>query len=119
MRKETEFWHKIRPHLLGHVTRIENWATCGIPDIHGCFSGLDYWIETKIGENGRIKIRPNQVGWHMSYNQEGGRSWFLVYWPEKSCVELYRGGDAMRLAAEHRKVPPYREYPWPLTTEAW
>ena len=72
-----------------------------MPDVHGCYQGKAYWVETKVVPKGNnAKLRTMQIGWHMSYAEHGGNSWILVKWEEHGVICLYRGALAVRLDEE-------------------
>ncbi len=82
MTPEQKFWQLLKPHVPGHVDRIENSASVGIPDVCYCYRGLTTWLELKAkpirGEVGTIIetpscIRVSQVIWHDQRKFHGGR----------------------------------------------
>jgi hypothetical protein len=70
----------IRAHLrMVHWTTIETGLTeQGVPDLHGCWRGVDLWIECKAASAWAVTVRPAQVGWHLRRTRNGGVSWFAV-----------------------------------------
>jgi hypothetical protein len=94
------------PHV--HWTSIESALTgSGIPDLHGCWKGVDAWIETKWTDGWSPKIRPFQISWLARRARSGGRGFIAV---RRLCVEgtrraasdelwLYKGEDAAKLKA--------------------
>lgn len=66
-----------------HITRIENGADTGTPDVEGCYLGNQFWIELKVGElqkNGNVKLRyePKQIPWLKKRWKCGGWAWTLI-----------------------------------------
>lgn len=82
-----------------HWTRIESWATPGVPDLHGVLPGLSFWVETKIVSlrSGQVRslttkqvgLRPHQIQWQMQYARHGGRVFNLVHRPHSSLLQLF------------------------------
>lgn len=101
---ESQFWHRLRDATKTHPvhwTRLESWATPGVPDLHGIIDGRSFWLELKICKN-KIRVNlpkllsPHQIAWQTSYLQHGGRVYNLVDRPRSGLLDLYDGGfDAM------------------------
>lgn len=72
MNPETAFYNKIKDHLPGHVQRIESSSGSGIPDVNGCHSGIEYWIELKVDVKRLILLRKEQYAWGMRRALSGG-----------------------------------------------
>jgi hypothetical protein len=95
-------------------TRVESWALPGVPDLHGCYGAVTFWVEAKVVDLPKVKfgltanqmtLRPHQIQWQMQYARHGGRVYNLVHRPSSSIVQLY---DAASLA----------EGPWSPIMEA-
>lgn len=72
MTPEQKFWQQVKEHLPGHVTRIENAAGNGMPDVNVGFNGRDYWIELKIAKSrDTVLIRKEQRVWMMYHLKFG------------------------------------------------
>ena len=93
----------------------------GIPDLNGCFDGVEFWIECKATAGWRVKIRPAQVAWTERRMRHGGRVFLAVLRARK---ELWLfPADSMRALCQCRvdQVPalghwsggPSR-WPWEL-----
>ena len=81
------------PHV--HWTPIESALTgSGIPDLHGCFKGVDVWIETKWTAAWTVEIRPFQIAWLARRARNGGRGFIAV---RRLCVESIRRSAADEL----------------------
>ena len=79
MRPEVKFWQQVRPYLSGHVTRIENAAGNGMPDVHVMDLGVEVWIELKIAkDNGTVTVRKEQRVWMMYHRMNKGRCYVLA-----------------------------------------
>lgn len=69
MTPEQKFWQLLKPHVPGHVNRIENSTSNGIPDVNYCYKGQEVWLELKAGS----KVRDTQKIWHQQRVIQGGR----------------------------------------------
>ena len=62
-----------------HWTPIESALTgSGIPDLHGCYKGIDVWIETKWTNGWAVEIRSFQISWLARRARSGGRGFIAV-----------------------------------------
>jgi len=88
---EQKFWKLIKPHLPGDVSRVENTADNGMPDINGT-CGIDYWIELKVCDNKGKKrpveklLRPDQIVWHTRRIKQGACVLVLVRYEDRILV---------------------------------
>lgn len=99
----------LRPLLRHYLPRV-HWTTVesgalapGTPDIEGCFRGQSFWVENKWAMHWKIKIRPEQIGWHLRRARAGGRSFILTRrtrWERgyEDELWLHPGGSAAVLA---------------------
>jgi hypothetical protein len=81
----------LRKNLRGvHWTTIETGAAQrGVPDLHGCCDG-GFWVECKSVRRGwRIKFQPSQVGWLLTEERHGGRTFVAVRRRVKAADELW------------------------------
>lgn len=98
----------LRPLLRRHLPRV-HWTTVesgalapGTPDCEGCWGGTSFWIECKATAAWAVRIRPEQVGWHLRRARAGGRSYFLTRRSTASGADelwLHRGSEAALLSA--------------------
>ena len=85
---EQKFWKLIKPHLPGDVSRVENTADNGMPDINGT-CGIDYWVELKVCNNKEKErpieklLRPDQIVWYNRRAQQGACIFVLVRYLDK------------------------------------
>ncbi len=68
-----------------HMNRIENLVGKGTPDVEGCLTIEQFWIELKCSDrpkrpttNVKVKFRPYQPEWHKARRKAGGRVFVLV-----------------------------------------
>lgn len=59
--KETELWSLLRQKIPGHLVRIENLVTKGVPDVHCCYQGKHTWLELKIASGNYVYFQSSQI----------------------------------------------------------
>ena len=91
MNPETRFVKALRPHLPGHVMRVENPADPGTPAINGCYAEQEYWIEAKQVKDPtkspdshpfRGLLRPAQYLWLRKRSKQNSRIRVFVAFPK-------------------------------------
>lgn len=50
----------------------------GIPDLNGCYQGIEIWIELKQTAHWAFTMRPEQIGWIERRVRHGGRVFIAV-----------------------------------------
>jgi hypothetical protein len=76
----------LRPLFRQHLREGIMWTTVetgltagGVPDSNYLSSkGVEGWLEYKACDANRVKVRPEQIGWHLRRARYGGRSWFAI-----------------------------------------
>ena len=100
VKPESKLWHRLRASAAAqpfHWTRLESWATPGVPDVHGMINGHAFWLELKICNN-KLRVNlpkllsPHQIAWQTAYLQNGGSVYNLVDRPRSGLLELYAAG---------------------------
>jgi hypothetical protein len=61
-----------------HVTRIENSASSGFPDVEGCIDGRAFVTELKVMRGSHLKITDKQCYFAFERWRAGGISWVLI-----------------------------------------
>lgn len=85
---EKDFYNRIKKLLPGDVSRVENIADDGTPDVTAAYGGVDYWVETKVCDNIRDVrpvnklLRKSQIVWHMRRVLQGSHIYTLVEYPK-------------------------------------
>lgn len=93
MRPETAFWSFLRERItVGHVIRIENGISSGLPDVNWCVYGHEVWIELKITkENGwEVLIRKQQRIWGLARSQTGHGNVFIVALNQNDAIYVWK-----------------------------
>lgn len=87
MTKESNLWAVVKEVLNhGHVIRVENDVETGTPDVHGCISGVSFWIELKVAELPKQSatnisvphFTQEQRTWLFNHCRAGGNAWLLL-----------------------------------------
>ena len=100
---ESKLWAKLMEGTkdLGVFwTRLESWASPGVPAVHGIKDGVSFWLELKICKLKTVKhidLSPQQVLWQVQHSQAGASVWNLVRQTETDQVKLFDGRRAMLL----------------------
>lgn len=95
MKPEQKFWELIKDHLPGDVSRVENNADDGTPDVTGAALGVDYWVELKVCDNlekivdPEKLLRPSQNVWNYRRVKNGSKIFIAVRYPNLGTIELY------------------------------
>ena len=90
-KRESKLFVRLRKHLKNiHFTRIESSTIQGIPDVHGCGSGVSFWIELKSTDDSFPKLSKFQQSWCFEYARHGGRVFILHQTLSQRALKLYR-----------------------------
>jgi len=90
MTPEKRFWVYLREHGFdGHVTRIENTAGIGTPDVNLVRKGCEMWLELKVAPPGKVLIRKEQRVWGYHHAKNGGNVYVLSLWEKVINVYMY------------------------------
>lgn len=93
MRREANLWAMLRSklqHAADRLDRIENLTTDGMPDVQGCFDGMEVWMELKVSQlpaksttpvlsrAGNHKLLDTQIVWFARQRRAGGIAFIVV-----------------------------------------
>ena len=84
--KESTFWALMKTNLPGHVTRIENTAGIGTPDVNICHKGVEVWLELKVAKGHYIFLRTSQVAFCVRRVAEKGRIFFVTRYGDEILI---------------------------------
>ena len=107
---ESKFWKQLRDgtkDLDVLWTRIESWASPGVPDLFGVYKGHSFWLELKISRLKTVKhigLSPQQILWQTLHCGAGANVWNLVELPERGEVKLFNGARAIELGKGREKM---------------
>tara|TARA_R100000315_G_C5233012_1_gene144055 strand:+ start:1164 stop:1601 length:438 start_codon:yes stop_codon:yes gene_type:complete len=106
---ESKFWKQLKDgtaDLDVLWTRIESWASPGVPDLFGVYKGHSFWLELKISKLKTVKhidLSPQQILWQTLHCDAGAHVWNLVRQTEEGRVLLFDGRRAMDLGRSKMK----------------
>ena len=91
------------------LTRIENWASQGIPDLLICGeTGKFHFVELKFVKANAVNLSPHQVAWHIRHKHSS--CWTIIKKQNKPDSDpvlfLYHAEQAMDLKANGLKTEP-------------
>ena len=98
---ESKMWQNLRDATKQHDvfwTRLESWATPGIPDVHGIINGFPFWLELKLHSLKSLKyvnLSPHQIAWQIRYTQKKGCVLNFVGHPSGETLNIFRGERAI------------------------
>ena len=102
------------------LTRIENWAGQGIPDLLICDEkGLFHFIELKFVKANAVNLSPHQVAWLTRHNHSS--SWVLIKKQNNPTTTaelyLYKADQAIDLKTNGLKTEPIGSWKAPFEWE--
>jgi hypothetical protein len=112
---EQQFWILLKEHLPGDVSRVENTADSGTPDVTGAFLGNDYWIELKVSNNIYKVVspeklcRPAQIVWHARRGKHSSTILVLTRYPKTIVMHRFANKE-YRMVREFVKYK--NKWPW-------
>jgi len=122
---ESKFWKQLKDgtaDLDVLWTRIESWASPGVPDLFGVYQGHSFWLELKVSRLKTVKyvdLSPQQILWQTLHCQAGANVWNLVEHPSSSAIKLFNGTRAIELGREKERTKELepcwecpRKYDW-------
>ena len=102
------------------LTRIENWAGQGIPDLLICDElGLFHFVELKFVKANSVNLSPHQVAWLTRHKQ--GSAWILIKKQNNPTTTaelyLYKATQAIDLKMNGLKTEPKEVWKAPFEWE--
>jgi hypothetical protein len=92
MKPESKFWNLIKKNLSDiSWTRIESWASPGVPDCYGIKDGVSIWVELKVITSNKINVSPFQKSWNFSHSLQGGRNFIMATTRCQSLLYIFPG----------------------------
>ena len=81
-------------------TRLESWASPGVPDVYGCKDGIMFWLELKTSTKvNKAKLSAFQKSWHFSHARQGGRSFIMHQILEERLMCIFPSSIAVSIGA--------------------
>ena len=114
MRKqESKLYEELRKALPNvHFQRIETNVGVGVPDVNGCYNGIDFWLELKVSSGTRINLSKYQKSWIIRRGRAGGRVFILQKALLERALKLYQWTSAM--VREPSTPVPFAKFPYPV-----
>jgi len=108
MTPESKLWITLKENLKKfHLTRFENWAVPGVPDVHGCKDGIPFWMELKVTRSNKIKLSPHQIMWNYKYSLYGGRSFIMAEHLGQRLLRIFPGSLVHSIASIGSRTEPH------------
>tara|TARA_R100001509_G_C4789989_1_gene189430 strand:- start:164 stop:580 length:417 start_codon:yes stop_codon:yes gene_type:complete len=95
-----------------HFQRIETNVGLGVPDVNGCYKGIDFWLELKVSSGTRINLSKYQKSWIIRRGRAGGRVFILQKALLERALKLYQWTSAM--VREPSTPVPFAKFPFPV-----
>ena len=94
---EAKLWQDVKKALKdAHLVRIENKACPGVPDVNGCYDGVEFWIELKVIKGNSLRLSKFQKAWIYERTKFGGKVFVLARPLTESVIKVYEGSNAIR-----------------------
>ena len=112
IKPESKLWRKLKEGTREQDvfwTRLESWATPGIPDLHGIVDGYPFWLELKLHKLkslNYINLSPHQIAWQIRYSGENGCVLNLVEHPSSTTINIFRGERAIEIGPKRKREGP-------------
>ena len=119
-KRESKLWQRIKKHITKpHFIRVESNTINGIPDINGCWSGKEFWVELKSDRVGYPKLSKWQISWINKRIKHGGIVIICNETLLEKSLKLYRPLSAIRdpRLLKHRASFPF-PVKWPTVQDA-
>ena len=111
-KRESKLWQRIKKHITKpHLIRVESNTINGIPDINGCWSGKEFWMELKSDRVGYPKLSKWQISWINKRIKHGGIVIICNETLSKRSLELYRPLSAI---TDPRLLKPRCSFSFPV-----
>ena len=94
---EAKLWQDVKKALKdAHLVRIENKASPGIPDVNGCYKGIEFWIELKVIKGNSLQLSKFQKAWIYERTKSGGKVFVLARPLFGSVLKVFEGSNAIQ-----------------------
>lgn len=108
----------LRPIFRAHLPKV-HWQAVetaftgrGVPDVNGCYRGVEFWVENKLAYGQRVKVDGFQVAWHERRQRAGGRTFFAVRQTTRTtdALHIFGGWSARALLLDGLSTPSLASY---------
>ena len=93
---EAKLWQDVKKALKdAHLVRIENKSGPGVPDVNGCYKGIEFWIELKVIKGNSLRLSKFQKAWIYERTKFGGKVFVLARPLKGSVLKVFEGSNAI------------------------
>ena len=94
---EAKLWQDVKKALKdAHLVRIENRSTPGVPDVNGCYNGIEFWLELKVIKGNSLQLSKFQKAWIYERTRVGGKVFVLARPLSGSVLKVFEGSNAIQ-----------------------
>ena len=87
---EAKLWQDVKKALKdAHLVRIENKVGPGIPDVNGCYKGIEFWLELKVIKGNSLRLSKFQKAWIYERLRVGGNVFVLARPLSGSVIKVF------------------------------
>ena len=114
---ESSFYQKLRKNQKRfrpdvRFTRLESWASLGVPDLVVCSErGTFYFVELKTTNGSAVRLSPHQVSWLIQHKH--APTYIFVH-TKNADVFVYGGGQAIELVDRGLLLEPQFKFENPI-----
>mgnify|MGYP003133709069 FL=1 len=97
MKSETKLWQELKKKTpLISWTRLESWASLGVPDLLGYTDNKGFFtVELKVINSKKIRFSPHQISFHIKHAKS---SYILAKTLDPLSYKLYPGSSVLALS---------------------
>ena len=108
---EAKLWQDVKKALKdAHLVRIENKACPGVPDVNGCYDGVEFWIELKVIKGNSLRLSKFQKAFINERSKHGGKVFVLARPLTGSVIKVF---DSVTLDLDPKSRNPVMEIDQP------
>lgn len=94
---EAKLWQDVKKALKdAHLVRIENRSLPGVPDVNGCYNGVEFWLELKVIKGNSLQLSKFQKAWIYERTSRGGLVFVLARPLSGSVIKVFEGSNAIQ-----------------------
>ena len=108
---EAKLWQDVKKALKdAHLVRIENKSGPGVPDVNGCYKGIEFWIELKVIKGNSLRLSKFQKAFIDERSKHGGKVFVLARPLTGSVIKVF---DSATLDLDPKSRNPVMEIDQP------
>lgn len=98
---EKLIYKRLKSHVDGFYTRIENAISSGIPDVIAIINSKTIFIELKVLKSSGIYFLPSQIIWQLDFQKASGNNSYVLVGSRDDVIRLYDMATIIKL----KRVP--------------